>query len=197
MWDWINGTYKGPIADDGEKGILYQVTKGLEYLHDSKPIVIHKDIKPNNILIFVPSDAGSRPQMKLADFGISRILAEGNDTGICTNSNVEKPSGTEGYMARELYFKVPKYDFKVDIFALGCVFGCTLSVGGKHPFGDDYCDQVVRIKKEPIDQPYMSLKLEELKEPYRCAFELIKSMVDENPNKRPTTKDILNHAFFK
>lgn len=184
-----------------EKTILMEVTKGLEYLHESQPIIVHRDINPNNILIFVPPNKIQQPRMKLADFGISRILLDSDtySNGTFMYTSLTNPSGTGGYMAPEIFKKKP-CDFKVDIFALGCVFGCTLSIGGKHPFGSDKSEQVVRIKKEPKDEPYMLLTLEELKESYthdNSVFELIKSMVDDDPVKRPTTKELLDHSFFK
>ena len=50
---------------------------------------------------------------------------------------------------------------KVDIFALGLIFGYTLS-GGNHPFGDDPDDRVMRIKKkEPMKMTRSYLNFEE------------------------------------
>jgi len=64
-------------------------------------------------------------------------------------------------MASEMYGR-HHLDDKVDIFAVGCVFGCTLSIGEKHPFGDNEVTQSYMIKeKKP-----MSLKQEDLKHPY-------------------------------
>lgn len=47
--------------------------------------------------------------------------------------------GTKGWMAPELYSKVPISDnqalFAADIYSLGCVFAYSLSKGNQHPFG--------------------------------------------------------------
>ena len=57
-------------------------------------------------------------------------------------------------MAPEVY-KLKRFDFRVDIWSLGCVFGYTLS-RGKHPFGDDdITRRITRIK----DNDPMILKL--------------------------------------
>jgi len=73
--EYINGKYNGPRFEN-ERKILWQMTQGLAHLH-SKGIV-HRDIKPTNILIYVPpsSENGAainvEPLIKLADFGISK-----------------------------------------------------------------------------------------------------------------------------
>ena len=60
------------------------------------------------------------------------------------------PHGTHEWLAPEMFDSDNSdYDFSVDIFPLGCLFGYTLS-GGKHPFGDSPLEQTMRIleKKE-------------------------------------------------
>uniref|UniRef100_A0A5B6YIN9 mitogen-activated protein kinase kinase n=1 Tax=Davidia involucrata TaxID=16924 RepID=A0A5B6YIN9_DAVIN len=63
-----------------------QILSGLLYLHRRK--IVHRDIKPSNLLI------NSRKQVKIADFGVSRILAQTMDP---CNSSV----GTIAYMSPE------------------------------------------------------------------------------------------------
>ena len=198
-------TYKGPRFKS-EREMLYQVTQGLAYLHSLD--IVHRDIKPTNILIFsnaiqkeIP-DSGSdschssddespvKVQMKLADFGISKILQTNKED--FTNTSVANPSGTKGWMAPEVY-ECNRFDFKVDVWALGCIFGYTLS-GGKHPFGDDV-KRIVRI----IQKENMILVQKDLKRPYSeddVSFELIKSLLQIEPRNRPTAEDVLKSPFF-
>lgn len=73
MRRWIEGTYKGPKNDEDEREMLRQVTEGLAYLHFKN--IIHGKMKKNNILIFVPENSKGviKPQMKIADFGLSKM----------------------------------------------------------------------------------------------------------------------------
>jgi len=191
-------SYEGPRFES-EREMLYQVTQGLVYLHYLG--IVHRDIKPTNILIFVPSPgedtdhvAGghkNKPQIKLADFGLSKVLQTDKDD--FTNTSVANPSGTKGWMAPEVY-EFNRFDFKVDVWALGCIFGYTLS-GGKHPYGEDM-KRILRI----IRKEAMILVQEDLKEPYSrdgdSVFELIRSMLEMDPINRPTAGEVLKSAFF-
>ncbi|XP_030546891.2 mitogen-activated protein kinase kinase 5-like [Rhodamnia argentea] len=66
--------------------LTHQILSGLAYLHRRK--IVHRDIKPSNLLV------NSRKQVKIADFGVSRILSQTMDP---CNSSV----GTIAYMSPE------------------------------------------------------------------------------------------------
>jgi len=174
--------YIGPDFESDWQ-ILCQATQGLHYLH--RKGIVHRDIKPTNILVFVIPSSND-PQIKLADFGISKILKIGKSD--FTNTNATNPAGTRGWMAPEVYL-LDRFDFKVDIFALGCIFGYTLSRGNQHPFGDTN-SRIVRI----IQKQNMVLKKKQLRAPY-CydseAIKLIQSMLEMEPKKRPTAENVL------
>jgi len=187
--DYVKGKYNGPKFKS-EREILFQITQGLAHLHKSD--IVHRDIKPNNILIYLPPSSDtteSNPQVKLADFGCSKIMDED-----FTNTSTSNPRGTRGWIAPELYHD-KRGDSKVDIFALGLIFGYTLS-GGQHPFGDDPDQWAILIKnKKP-----MKMIRNDLKEPFSSTndegFDLIESMLVINPHERPTAKEITDSFFF-
>ena len=114
-----------------------------------------------------------------------------------TNTNVNKPSGTDGWTAPELYESL-KYNSMVDIFPLGCIFSFTLTEG-KHPFGDDKDSRTNRIRRKEN----MTLVPEDFKgcvtskNDAGIVFKLIRSMVEMDPLKRPTVDQILEHDFFR
>lgn len=191
MQDAIEERYSGPPLVKDEKEILKQVAKGLEYLHSEA--IVHRDVKPTNILVF--GMTSGETTFKLADFGLSKFVSRAKEieTESITNSNPNSPKGTRGWMAPELYNSA-RYDFKVDIFSLGCVFAYTLT-RGQHPFGNDQYERMLRIKNR---RP-MILKKADLKKTScddRLAFALIRAMVNMDPSDRPTVIEILNHDYF-
>ena len=95
------------ISEPAIIGIAMKICRVLEYLHGLPEPVIHRDIKPQNIII---NDKGN---VKLIDFGISRL------------HNEEKPvdtvfAGTVAYAPPEQYgFR--QTDQRADIYSLGMV----------------------------------------------------------------------------
>lgn len=112
--------------------LVIEIADGLDSTH--KKGIIHRDIKPGNILI----DKGGRPH--IVDFGIARI----------PTSNLTQTSavmGTPFYMAPE-QVAARKIDHRVDIFALGAIFYEMLTL--EKPFsGENLTTVIYKIMNEP------------------------------------------------
>ncbi len=92
-----------PVADALQ--IAREVADALNYAHNAK--VIHRDIKPGNILL----DSG---HALVADFGIARAIGTGE-------TSAGHIVGTPSYMSPEQVDGVRELDGRSDIFGLGCV----------------------------------------------------------------------------
>ncbi|GLT27483.1 hypothetical protein SLA2020_024780 [Shorea laevis] len=89
--------------------IIGGIARGLLYLHeDSQLRVIHRDLKPNNILL----DGEMNP--KISDFGLAKLVAANDQT----HDTTRRAAGTYGYMAPE-YIKHGHFSVKTDIFSFG------------------------------------------------------------------------------
>lgn len=125
--EYCKGIYPDLIIPS-EPEVLYQLTTGLEYIHSLR--IIHRDIKPGNILISNPDPI---VKMKWADFGLSKAI---NENGSCSMSG---NPGTENWKAPEVLGLRAKPGGRGskqnDIFSTGLVFFYFLT--RVHPFGED------------------------------------------------------------
>lgn len=78
-----------------KKDILRKITKGLQYLH--KLGMVHRDLKPQNILITYPDSEGNA-RIVISDFGFGKLISD-EDASFSNNSCI---GGTEGWSAPEL-----------------------------------------------------------------------------------------------
>jgi serine/threonine-protein kinase/endoribonuclease IRE1 len=140
--------YLGPMPSTID--VLVQLSMGLEYVHSM--CLVHRDIKPQNVLICVNSNNG-KVLMKWADFGLSKPV---NHRGSYSMSTVR---GTTGWLAPEILKLIESGEanethirgtVKSDVFAEGLVFGYFL-LGGGHVFGSRLSIQSNIVKNQPVN----------------------------------------------
>ena len=120
--------------------VALQITAGIAFLHTHNPLVIHRDIKPQNILIKIDA-ATKEVVVKIADFGLSNTGDFSQIIDSATKEDFAKidrflkttrhGSGTRPFLAPEFFAAFDgrgftdgrfRIDASVDIFALGLVF---------------------------------------------------------------------------
>ncbi|XP_065764973.1 cyclin-dependent kinase 3 isoform X2 [Muntiacus reevesi] len=119
------------------KSYLFQLLQGVNFCHSHR--VIHRDLKPQNLLI---NELGA---IKLADFGLARAF--GVPLRTYTHEVV-----TLWYRAPEILLGCKFYSTAVDIWSIGCIFaemvdrGINMAVTRRALFpGDSEIDQLFRI----------------------------------------------------
>src|SRR5262245_44917511 len=89
---------------------LHQAALALDKTHRAS--IVHRDLKPENLFLSERED--SPPRIKVLDFGIAKIVAEGATSGGQTQS-----VGTPLYMSPEQFNPIAKLSGAADIYALG------------------------------------------------------------------------------
>ncbi|KAJ7540903.1 hypothetical protein O6H91_10G035500 [Diphasiastrum complanatum] len=106
--------------------IAVGVAQGLCYLHhDCFPLIVHRDVKSNNILLDCKMEA------RVADFGVAKLVD--------SNQSMSMVAGSYGYIAPE-YAYTMKVDEKSDIYSFGVVLLELLT--GKRPAEPEFGDAV-------------------------------------------------------
>eukprot|EP00330_Aristerostoma_sp_ATCC50986_P000806 CAMPEP_0114591976 /NCGR_PEP_ID=MMETSP0125-20121206/13921_1 /TAXON_ID=485358 ORGANISM="Aristerostoma sp., Strain ATCC 50986" /NCGR_SAMPLE_ID=MMETSP0125 /ASSEMBLY_ACC=CAM_ASM_000245 /LENGTH=304 /DNA_ID=CAMNT_0001790395 /DNA_START=48 /DNA_END=962 /DNA_ORIENTATION=- len=184
------------------KSLLYQMVRGIAHCHKMK--VLHRDLKPQNLLV------SKEGVLKLGDFGLARAF--GIPVKNYTNEVV-----TLWYRAPDILLGSKNYSTSIDIWSIGCIFVEMLNLKPLFP-GSSEQDQVKKIFKvmgtpDPEKWPGLN-ELSEWKaenfekhtaEPLSkiCpkmpedGLDLLDKMLRCNPAERITAKDALNHPFFK
>lgn len=107
------------------KEILRQSSEAVTFLHGLGHV--HRNLHPDNFLIFFVDRNKEHFLIKLTDFGLSKDL---NTTHISSGTMAQN-----GWVAPESV-SGSNITYKMDAFIMGCYYYYVLS-GGKHPFSDD------------------------------------------------------------
>jgi len=189
------------LSDDHHQYILYQILRGLKYLHSGS--VLHRDLKPSNLLI------NGDCFLKIADFGLARVEEE---EGLMTEY-----VATRWYRAPEVILSWKEYDKSIDIWSVGCIFAEILL---RKPLfqGKDYIHQINRIIEilgSPDEEDIRAIHNDMARQYIRSlgkrpkipwerifgsinplAINLLERMLVFNPLKRITVEEALAHPYL-
>jgi serine/threonine protein kinase len=193
------------FSEELSRHIIIQVVMAVDYLH-SEVGVVHRDIKPENLLFeqieqfpgkqlrrksddsskvdeggFKPNiGGGTVGRVKLADFGLSKILWD---------SNTKTPCGTASYTAPEIV-RDESYSKGVDMWAVGCVLYTLLC--GFPPFYDSD-PKLLTLKVSRGEYTFLSPWWDEIS---KEAKDLVSHLLTVDPVKRFSPEDVLNHPWI-
>ncbi len=158
--------------------MIKQILGGLEFLHHHG--ILHRDLKPSNVLV------DTEGCMRLADFGVSRVL---NDDESTVHTDAK---GTRDWMPPEVIeaintAKKGPFKKKSDIQVAGMIAFFILTQG-EHPFGRYLHDRMTNILE---GRPVYLDNLEDLE-----AKEFISRLIRHNIHDRPYAREALTHPFL-
>ena len=159
--------------------VMHQIFSAINYCH--KMNIIHRDLKPENILIVNKNKNNNYPNIKIGDFGMSKIVEKRS----LQNSVV----GSIYYIAPEVIQK--KYNEKCDIWSCGVIMYILLSK--QPPFKGEYIEEIMsNIQKGTYDLE--SPPFDKISE---NALDLIKKLLNKDIDSRISAQEALNHPWFK
>ncbi|XP_037631221.1 serine/threonine-protein kinase NLK [Sebastes umbrosus] len=151
-----------PLSSDHAKVFLYQILRGLKYLHSAG--ILHRDIKPGNLLV------NSNCVLKICDFGLARV-EESDESRHMTQEVV-----TQYYRAPEILMGSRHYNNSIDIWSVGCIFAELL--GRRILFQAQSPIQQLDLITDLLGTPSM--------EAMRTACEGARAHIVRGPHKQPS-----------
>ncbi|CAO2036099.1 unnamed protein product [Urochloa humidicola] len=194
-----------PLPEATVRAAMWQLLTGAKRMHAAR--VVHRDIKPQNILV-----GEAHSVVKICDFGLAMSTEDPPPYGY---------AGTLCYMAPEILLQKPDYDTQVDVWSLGCVMAEMINNGT--PLFQGYYEQeqlcaIFDVLGTPDDttwpwfssttfatvvMPKLDVQRENnLRELFpktklsKKGFDLLSGLLTCNPDRRLTAAAALKHPWF-
>ena len=161
--------------------ILHDVSLGLSYLHARRPVVIHRDLSPNNVMLT------SQPVAKIGDLGVAKVIRADSRQ---TRSRLTTAPGTVDFMPPETVEANPVYGTAVDVFSYA---GIAL-----HVFAEEWPAPCGLKRRDPVTKKLMALTEAERRQEYLDKIpegasvlkELFVRCLDDEPEERPPIQEV-------
>ena len=169
LFDYI--VQHGKMAEDKARKFFQQIVCAVEYCHRHK--IVHRDLKPENLLL------DEQLNVKIADFGLSNIMTDGNF--------LKTSCGSPNYAAPEVISGKLYAGPEVDVWSCGVILYVLLV--GRLPFDDEYIPSLFKkIAQGNYAVPnYLT----------SGAVRLIRKMLQVNPMNRITIDEIREDPWFE
>ncbi|KAK6463790.1 kinase-like domain-containing protein [Scheffersomyces coipomensis] len=169
LFDYI--VQRGKMPEDEARRFFQQIIAAVEYCHRHK--IVHRDLKPENLLL------DDQLNVKIADFGLSNIMTDGNF--------LKTSCGSPNYAAPEVISGKLYAGPEVDVWSSGVILYVMLC--GRLPFDDEFIPALFKkISNGVYTLPnYLSAG----------AKHLLTRMLVVNPLNRITIHEVMEDEWFK
>ncbi|XP_075249168.1 phosphorylase b kinase gamma catalytic chain, skeletal muscle/heart isoform-like isoform X2 [Convolutriloba macropyga] len=168
------------VSSKRTRQIMHKLLSVIDHMHEK--FIVHRDIKPENILL------DENLNIKVSDFGFATFIEH--------DEELTELMGTPAYLSPEVLKcsmsmgGIEGYGRPTDVWACGVVMYTLLS--GQPPFWHRKQMMMLRM----IMEARYSLDKPEWDDVSPAAKDLIRRLLEVNPEKRITARQALNHDFF-
>ncbi|GAB7352951.1 hypothetical protein MBLNU459_g3526t1 [Dothideomycetes sp. NU459] len=209
VFEFMDKDLKKYMDSRGERGMLdpitiksfmHQLLRGIAFCHDNR--VLHRDLKPQNLLI------NTKGQLKLADFGLARAF------GIPVNT-FSNEVVTLWYRAPDVLLGSRTYNTSIDIWSAGCIMAEMYSGRPLFPgtTNEDQLQKIFRLMGTPSERSWPGIsQFPEYKSNFTVyhtqdlrnilpqidpvGLQLLSAMLQLRPELRISAQQALQHPWF-
>jgi TolB-like protein/Tfp pilus assembly protein PilF len=171
---------EGPLKLDIALEVAIQVTRAL--IAAAERNLIHRDLKPGNIMLTPSENSPEKIEVKVIDFGLAKAASVAGEMELTRGEFV----GTPAFASPE-QFAGQSIDARTDIYALGATLW--FAVSGRLPFAGRTIEEIRQRQSEE------KLPLEQLQGVPRRVVELLRSCLAIDPAERPASAGALMKAL--
>ncbi|KAL8917879.1 MAG: hypothetical protein Q9208_007702 [Pyrenodesmia sp. 3 TL-2023] len=183
------------------KSFMYQLLQGIAFCHENR--VLHRDLKPQNLLI------NNKGQLKLADFGLARAF------GIPVNT-FSNEVVTLWYRAPDVLLGSRTYNTSIDIWSAGCIMAEMYTGRPLFPgtTNEDQLQKIFRLMGTPSERSWPGITaFPEYKSGWHvyatqdlrmilptvdpAALDLLGRCLQLRPEMRVSAQESLQHVWFR
>ncbi|KAF2815886.1 Pkinase-domain-containing protein [Mytilinidion resinicola] len=191
---------RGQLDPPTIKSFMFQLLRGIAFCHENR--VLHRDLKPQNLLINV------KGQLKLADFGLARAF------GIPVNT-FSNEVVTLWYRAPDVLLGSRTYNTSIDIWSAGCIMAEMYTGRPLFPgtTNEDQLQKIFRLMGTPSERSWPGIsQFPEYKPNFhvyatqdlrmilpqvdQLGLSLLNQMLQLRPEMRTSAQSALNHPWF-
>lgn len=209
VFEFMDKDLKKYMDSRGERGMLdpvtiksfmHQLLRGIAFCHDNR--VLHRDLKPQNLLI------NNKGQLKLADFGLARAF------GIPVNT-FSNEVVTLWYRAPDVLLGSRTYNTSIDIWSAGCIMAEMYTGRPLFPgtTNEDQLQKIFRLMGTPSERSWPGIsQFPEYKTNFPVyatqdlrnilpqvdpvGLQLLSAMLQLRPELRISAQQALQHPWF-
>ena len=175
---------KSNISFGMKISVLLDASRGLGFLHNHKPRILHRDLSPNNIMLT------SKLVAKIGDLGVAKVVRAGSKETISKLQLTRAMPGTPDFMPPEVMEVNAVYGAPIDVFSFGGIALYVFSEEWPTPSGQKMRDPVTKKLRALTEAERRQLYLNKMTGKAAGLRKMVEQCLDDDPEERPTIQEV-------